>query len=688
LSPLAAATGPLQLLTNDAGRRWTALGVLDGPAVATVDPTGLVTPAGASWSLDWWIGGDDRWHLPARDPSVRQHAEGPGLIETALRVPGGDAFHRVYAARLPGGEGNVAVLVVEVENRSAVPFALALALRPVTLEGAGCIPQVGVDDSGLLIDGRRALLLTRRPARAAASTLAAGDVAGVVQAGAAGERFEPVQDPEGMAQAVAILPVAHRTTLRALLPLAWPATPPHDEGRRRRARAQRSAALRGNGRDSPSGAAELPATFPGGLPTSAQVRSGWAAQLGRGLRCELADPTLQRVRATALARVVLAGTADGALDDLLDSSGAVGLGTVVEALTANGFGEEAAQLLVAWCDKQRPDGTLPGAPDDDATAVALWALGRHWALCADQTLLDATRMAVLDGARHLITVSEPTSPAWWRAGLEAAELLLAGAGPARNAETVAAALTDAAAQGRGEAVVITRAEAPPLIRSAALLLPSRQVSVPGRERPAADPSTPRPFRVEGALQLIWDTAAPPKSVVAGAPVPEPGGGADAGLGLAAVTLGLAAGDEAAVARLRQMVGLAAPTGSWPARIHPHTGEGCSGSGDDPVVAATALLALRALLAVEHAGGVDLCPVHDASWRGAPLEAHGVPTRHGALSFAIRWHGKRPALLWELEPRAGGAPADPAVLRIPGLDPEWSTTELRGDTLLAEPADAE
>jgi hypothetical protein len=685
VSPLATAIGPLRVLTNDAGRRWTALGVLDGPAVATVDPTGMVTPAGASWSLDWWIGGDDRWHLPARDPSVRQHAEGAGLIETALRVPGGDAFHRVYAARLPSSDGNVAVLVVEVENRSAVPFALALALRPVTLEGAGCIREVAVDAGGLLVDGRRALLLTKRPARAAASTLASGDVAGIVLAGAAADRFEPVQDPEGMAQAVAILPVAHRTTLRALLPLAWPDTAQHDEGRRRRIRGSRPAGRRA-GQDPPTRPGELPATFPGGLPTSSQVRSGWAAQLGRGLRCELPDPTMQRVRSTALARVVLAGTADGALDDLLDSGGAVGLATVVEALTANGFGGEAAQLLVAWCDQQRPDGTLPGA-GGDATAVALWALGRHWALTGDRALLDATAMAVLDGARHLVTVTGPERPAWWRAGLEAAEVLLAEAGPARNAEAVAAALAAAAtAHGGGERVVVTPGEAPALVRGAALLLSSR--SAPGSEAPGSEQSGLESVQVEGALRLVWDAAAPPTSVVAGAPIPEPGGGADPGLGLAAVTLGLAGGDTAAVDRFRRMVDLAAPTGSWPARIHPHTGEGCGGSGDDPVVAATALLALRAVLAAEHVGGVDLCPVQEASWRGAPLEAHGIPTRHGTVSYAIRWHGARPALLWELEPREGSEPEVPAVLRIPGLDARWSTTELRGDTLLAAPAGVE
>ncbi|MCB1031417.1 MAG: hypothetical protein KDA95_08755, partial [Acidimicrobiales bacterium] len=52
---------------------------------------------------------------------------------------------------------------------------------------------------------------------------------------------------------------------------------------------------------------------------------------------------------------------------------------------------------------------------------------------------------------------------------------------------------------------------------------------------------------------------------------------------------------------------------------------------------------------------------------------------------IRWHGQRPALLWDLQPHDD---LGPVTLRTPSLDPEWSTTELRGETLLAEVAPPE
>ena len=59
--------------------------------------------------------------------------------------------------------------------------------------------------------------------------------------------------------------------------------------------------------------------------------------------------------------------------------------------------------------------------------------------------------------------------------------------------------------------------------------------------------------------------------------------------------------------------------------------------------------------------------------------HDAPTHFGKLSYAVRWHGDRPAMLWELEPHD----ADATVrLTAPGLDATWASTERRGEALLA------
>ena len=60
----------------------------------------------------------------------------------------------------------------------------------------------------------------------------------------------------------------------------------------------------------------------------------------------------------------------------------------------------------------------------------------------------------------------------------------------------------------------------------------------------------------------------------------------------------------------------------------------------------------------------------------------APTAFGRFSYSVRWHGERPAILWELEPHAGAVP--PAPSPRPGLDPAWSATGSTGEALLVVP----
>jgi len=77
------------------------------------------------------------------------------------------------------------------------------------------------------------------------------------------------------------------------------------------------------------------------------------------------------------------------------------------------------------------------------------------------------------------------------------------------------------------------------------------------------------------------------------------------------------------------------------------------------------------------GGADLLPVTiPRDWYGQGIEVFDAMVPMGRVSFAVRWHGARPALLWEC--------SAPMRLRCPGLDPAWSTDDPRGDALLAEP----
>ena len=68
-----------------------------------------------------------------------------------------------------------------------------------------------------------------------------------------------------------------------------------------------------------------------------------------------------------------------------------------------------------------------------------------------------------------------------------------------------------------------------------------------------------------------------------------------------------------------------------------------------------------------------------TWWGSACEAHGITADpYRTISFAVRWHGPRPAVLWEITGAAG--------LLITGgaADPSWHTTDASGEALLAAP----
>jgi hypothetical protein len=87
-----------------------------------------------------------------------------------------------------------------------------------------------------------------------------------------------------------------------------------------------------------------------------------------------------------------------------------------------------------------------------------------------------------------------------------------------------------------------------------------------------------------------------------------------------------------------------------------------------------LRSVRAVLVRESDDAITLMSDWPEEWKGQPVDVRAAPTRRGPMSFSIRWHGTRPALLWD----------GPAATQItaPGLDRTWSTTEARGEALLA------
>jgi hypothetical protein len=194
----------------------------------------------------------------------QQRVDDMPVVQTAMRVPGGDAVQRAYAVPV-GDVGEVAV--VEIANESAAPFVAALVVR-----GAAALD---LDGATVWADGRSAIRTPRPPSRWAASI--DGSTEAIVTSGDASDGpFHDRQDRGARLVGAFLFPVAHRTTLRAVVGL---------------------------------GTQGIGATEPGGLADAAAVARGWHAQLDRGLRVELPDEQLQHAVAAARAATVLAGQA-------------------------------------------------------------------------------------------------------------------------------------------------------------------------------------------------------------------------------------------------------------------------------------------------------------------------------------------------------------------------------------------
>jgi hypothetical protein len=153
---------------------------------------------------------------------------------------------------------------------------------------------------------------------------------------------------------------------------------------------------------------------------------------------------------------------------------------------------------------------------------------------------------------------------------------------------------------------------------------------------------------------------------------------------------LASGDPDALGGLARLLDVATSTWTWPGALDPASSSGTAGDGHDRRVGAELLSFVRNLLVRERTGlggeqgapALALCTLVPEHWIGQGVEVHDAPTHFGTISFAVRWHGPRPALLWELAPHDG---VPPVHLTAPGLDPRWSSTDLAGEALLAAPA---
>lgn len=691
-SPSFIPRGHLPSLTNVTARNWTMVGNVGSRLEGIVDPAGLVTPWFDGWSLDWWIGAEDRWHFPSRSATIRQRlVEETPVVETAMRVPGGDAIQRVYAVPDPGAQGEEGpgeLIVIEIENASPVPFAVALAARPYNPEGLAVVERIDFVDDVVTIDGRPALLFPRRPSAMAASTFHDGDCVATVTSGGAGPDFpKGLRCPAGLAQAAFLFPLAHTAVLRVAIPLDHP----------RRTR-RRSTARRRAGR--------VPA-LPPALPAAAAVAKGWQAQSRRGLRLELPDSKL--ARAVDANRRFMLLFHDG--DEITPGPMTYhrfwfrDAAYQLAALDRFGFHRESAEVLRSYPARQHHDGFFFSQRQEwDANGAALWSIAEHWRLTRDDHLLAELGTAItngvewiehkrkrgrrragegLDGLLPAGISAEHLGPFdffywddfWaWRGLVDGVDLLEALGESAAAAEARTWRDSMAADIRRSLATVAARLgtaaiPAGPRRRIDAGVIGSLVACSPLGLIAADDPA------MAATVELVRERFCQGPAFYQA--ISHTGLGTYLTLQLAAVEL--EAGDRRALDRLQWFLDAATPTWTWPEAIHPALGGGCMGDGHHGWAAADLLSFARNLLVREVPGGLALCSQLPAGWEGQGIEVHDAPTHHGLLSFAVRWHGERPAVLWELRPHDREASV---TFTAPGLDATWSSTDRGGEALLA------
>ncbi|MDP6863091.1 MAG: hypothetical protein QGH80_05335 [Acidimicrobiales bacterium] len=135
--------------------------------------------------------------------------------------------------------------------------------------------------------------------------------------------------------------------------------------------------------------------------------------------------------------------------------------------------------------------------------------------------------------------------------------------------------------------------------------------------------------------------------------------------------------ETVFVKLEQLASFASPTMNWPTYLDSSTKNGTAGAGHDLRVSAWFVRSFLRLLVDDTCDQLRLALVWPKEWLGLGVEVHGLPSRYGNVSWAVRWHADRPAVLWEVD----GGPTD-LKIQVPGLDPQFQGEGPVGEELLS------
>ena len=355
-----------------------------------------------------------------------------------------------------------------------------------------------------------------------------------------------------------------------------------------------------------------------------------------------------------------------------------------------------------------------GAPAD---LPPVDAVARGWHLHIERgakvELPDERVLRVLAAARRHVLLGSgaaPDGPFWggapdwllpaaavaldgWGHHTEARELLLAGTGVDDLTTHATRSGTEAGALVWAWAEILERRSDPDVLRALAGWLTEAAIGLTRRRRGflrRRDPGADAGWRAVGLasaaslLSRIENGTVGPDLVDA---LPD----LIAELPADALSIALALGgrrlggepDTTALGELAQRLGTDATLPAVAASSSPTGALGIESRAHDPVSSVLYLIAARRAV-VDEPGGtggpVAIVPGVPSEWFGAAMEAHAVPVTGGDVAFGVRWHGDRPAVLWDVDTAA------PTSVCAPSLDADWSDERPKAEALLGVTAD--
>ena len=158
-------------------RNWTALGVPDGTEFPLVDPRGLLTPYFDSWSIDVWIIPEEGEPLiPSRSPNVSQKL---GLDDNLCVIT--ESHLGKLSLKLEAqviGSAQTPICQVKITGSAGVRARLVVSLRPYNPEGVSFINNITFleDSLGWQVNQNHFVYFNKAPDQSILSDYNRGDV--------------------------------------------------------------------------------------------------------------------------------------------------------------------------------------------------------------------------------------------------------------------------------------------------------------------------------------------------------------------------------------------------------------------------------------------------------------------------------------------------------------------------------